>query len=154
MKRLLLSLLVLIFMAGAGNAVQTYTEIIDETLSISNPVAEADGYIADSDKVTFFMTINNNRTTAAVTAGVTVAYSVDGVNWHDISWLDVAGGVTPQTSETTTAAEQVYVGWIDNRLIGKYIRLRIKSGELESNYDSRFTADDNAAVTVTIVENK
>ena len=154
MRKIALVVMGLFLMVSAACAVQTYQEIIDETLSITNPIVEADAYIADSDRVTFFVTLNNNRTTAAVTAGVTVAYSVDGVNWHDISWMDVAGGVTPQTSETTTAAELTYVGWIDNRLIGKFIRIRINSVELDANYDSRFVAADNAAVTVTIVEDK
>lgn len=154
MKRIALAVLAFIFFVSPLHAAQTYTEIIDETLSTSNPVAEADAYIADSERVTFFMTLNNNRTTAAVTAGVTLAYSLDGVNWQDISWLDVAGGATPQTSETTTLKKQTYVGWIDNRLIGKYVRIRVNATELALNYGSMYTADDNATLTVTIVEDK
>lgn len=154
MKKLFIALLAVVLMCGAACASQVRNEIIDETLSITNPVAEADLYVAESGRVAFFATIDNNRTTASVTATVTAAYSIDGTNWTDISWMDVAGGVTPQTSESTTSAEQTYVGWVDNRLIGKFIRIRVNATELGLNYGSRFVAADNATISVTIVQEK
>jgi hypothetical protein len=153
-KKLLFALVMLGIMVNPVFGAQTTREIIDDTLSITDSVAEADLYVADSDRITFFATLNNNRTTAAVTATVTVAMSVDGTNWQHISWYDVAGGGTPQTSEVTTAAETTYIGWIDPILIAPYIRIRVNATELGLNYKSRFTSADNATLTVTIVEDK
>ena len=105
MKKLVIGLLVM-FLAGSAYGAQTRNEIIDETLSITTSAYEAEIYISDSRRVSFFTTIDNNRTTARVTATVTAAISLDGTNWQDISWFDTAGGVTAVTSQTTTAAEQ------------------------------------------------
>ena len=152
MKKLLCVLLVM-FMAGSVFAAQTRNEIIDETLSITTSAYEAEIYISDSRRVSFFTTIDNARTTARVTATVTAAISLDGTNWQDISWMDTAGGVTPQTTETTTAAEQTYVGWMDDRLIGKFLRIRVNSTELGLN-TAGLVAGDNAAISVTVVQDK
>ena len=154
MRKFLAVCAAVVFLAAPAFGMQVQKEIIDETLSITNAVGEADINIADSKRVSFFVNLDNNRTTAAVTAVVTAAYSLNGTNWTDISWMDVAGGVTPQTSETTASAEQVYVGWMDNRNIAKYLRIRVYSVELDKNYDSRFVAADNAALTVTVVQDK
>jgi opacity protein-like surface antigen len=154
MRKVLAVVVAMVLMASVAFGAQVQKEIIDETLSISNAAGEADINISDSKRVSFFATIDNNRTTAAVTAVVTAAYSLNGTDWTDISWMDVAGGVTPQTSETTASAEQTYVGWLDNRGIAKYLRIRVYSVELDKNYDSRFTSADNATLSVTVVQDK
>ena len=154
MRKIFLVMALLGLMVSPVFSAQTTREIIDDTLSITNPVEEADIYVGDSDRITFFTTINNNRTTAAVTATVTVAMSVDGTNWQDISCYDVAGGGTPQTSEITVSAEQTYIGWIDPIMIAPYMRIRINATELGLNYGSRFTSADNATVSITVVEDK
>lgn len=153
MKRVIFGLLALVLLASPVFAAQTQTEIVDETLSTSNTIAEGDCNVEDSERITFFATIDNNRTTAAVTAKVTAAVSIDGVNWQDISWMDVAGGVTPQTTETTANAVQTYVGWLDNRIQAKYLRIRVYADDLETS-PSRYIAADNATITVTVVEDK
>ena len=153
MKKLLLAFVAVMVMASSAYAAQVTKEIIDEELNTSNSVAEADLNIADAKRVSFFVNIDNNRTTASVTAKVTAAYSLNGTDWTDISWLDVAGGVTPQTTETTTAKKQQYIGWIDNRLIGKYIRVRVHADELTAT-PAHYTAADHADLSVTIVEDK
>jgi hypothetical protein len=134
-------------------AAQTSTEIIDSTLSTSNLDDYATVNIEDAKRVTFFVTIDNNRTTACVTATVTAAISLDGTNWQDISWLDVAGGATPQTSEVTTAADGTYVGWMDNRLVGKYLRIRVNATNMTS-YPAAYGTGETMGLTVTVVEDK
>ena len=154
MKRVILGALVLMMLSGQAFASQTQTTAIDKTMSTANTTAEGDVFIADAKRVSVFTTIVNNRTTAAVTLTVTMAYSVDGLNWQDISWMDVAGGVTPQTTESTTLARETYIGWIDNRLVGKYLRIRVDATELGLNANGMYTSADNAALTVTVVEDK
>jgi len=154
MKRVILGALVLMMLSGQAFASQTQTTAIDKTMSTANTTAEGDVFIADAKRVSVFTTIVNNRTTAAVTLTVTMAYSVDGLNWQDISWMDVAGGVTPQTTESTTLARETYIGWVDNRLVGKYLRIRVDATELGLNANGMYTSADNAALTVTVVEDK
>lgn len=151
MKKCILALLALMFLVSPCFGLQTERKIIDTTISESNPAIEADLNIADSKRVAFFTTLVCNRTTASVTATITVAVSVDGVNWQDISWMDVAGGATPQTTETTTLTKQTYVGWLDNRIQAEYIRIRVQSSDM---YLYSVTSGDSATVTVTVVEDK
>lgn len=126
-------------------ALSEITTLIDaDTLSgVADTVAE-DWYIADAKRVTFFVTYDQDGTTVAVTSNVTVAVSVDGVNWQDVSWYDVGGGVTPQTSEELTA-DATYVGWFDKAINAPYIRIRATStGETGMSAD----------ITVTLVVDK
>jgi hypothetical protein len=154
MKKLVLALLAVVLMSGVSFASQVENEIVAETLSTSNPVGEADLNIADSKRVSFFVNLNNNRTTAAVTATITAAISLNGTDWTDISWMDTDGGVTPQTTEDTTLKKQQYVGWLDNRNQAKYIRIRVNSKELGLNWNSMYTSADNATLSVTVVQDK
>jgi len=153
MKRVILGALVLMMLSGQAFASQTQTTAIDKTMSTANTTAEGDVFIADAKRLSVFTTIVNNRTTAAVTLTVTMAYSVDGLNWQDISWMDVAGGVTPQTTESTTLARETYIGWVDNRLVGKYLRIRVSADDIISS-PKNYVPADNATLTVTVVEDK
>jgi hypothetical protein len=153
MKKLVLVLLAVVLMGSVSYGAQDINEIIDDNLNTGNAVVEADMNIEGSRTVTFFATINNNRTTASVTAKVTAAVSLNGTDWQDISWMDTAGGVTPQTTETTASAKQTYVGWMDNRLSAKYIRLRINADELTAT-PSHYVAADNADINVSVVQEK
>lgn len=132
-------------LAGHCYAGQTEFVMINaETLTGVADRIEADRYIGDADRVTFFVTYDQDGETVGVTSTVTVAVSIDGVNWQDISWFDVAGGVTPQTSETLTT-DGTYVGWLDNRIAATYIRIAVKSSG---------ALGENADVTVTLIEKK
>ena len=150
MRKALVVVMVML-MASVCFANQVQKEIIDETLSETNTVAEADLNIADAKRVSFFATIDCNRTTASVTATVTAAYSLNGTDWTDISWMDVAGGATPQTTETTTLKKQTYVGWIHPTLIAKYIRIRANATNM-TTYST--TTGDSATLSVTVVQDK
>lgn len=154
MRKLVLMVLALVLLASPVFAAQTERVLVDDvTLSKTNTNEEEQMSIQDAKKVTFFVTIDNNRTTAAVTAVVTVAVSVDGTNWTDISWFDVAGGATPQTSETTTGVGQTYVGWLDDRLEAEYLSIKVKSTNMADNPNAYGTGD-TADITVTVVEEK
>lgn len=161
MRKALIVLTAMVMMASVCFAVQVQKEIIDETLSTSNTEAEADLNIADSKRVSFFMTLDNNRTTASVTATVTAAVSLNGTDWTDISWFDVAGGATPVTSEITTpnttsstsTKKQNYIGWLDNRNQAKYLRIRVVPTQIVAD-STKFMAADNAELTVTVIRDK
>ena len=153
MKKLVLVLLAVVLMCGVAHASQVRNEIIDETLSKSSAVSEADLGIESAKRVSFFVNLDNSATTAAVTATVTAAMSLNGTDWTDISWMDVAGGVTPQTTETTTLENQTYVGWIHPTLIARYIRIRVKAVNLY-DYPGAYGATTTADLNVTIVQDK
>ena len=139
-------LLVLVLFACSAYAGQDIVTMIDaETLTGGSDTVAADRYIGDADRVTFFVTYDQDGTTVAVTASVTVAISVDGINWQDISWFDVAGGVTPVTSEIL-GADATYTGWLDKAITAPYIRIRVTT----SGPDDSVTAD----ATVTLVVDK
>lgn len=141
-------LVLVVLLVGPSDPVYALSDITtmidEETLSGTADTVAADRYIADAKRVTFFITYDRDGTTAAVTTTVTVAVSVDGVNWHDISWYDVAGGVTPQTSEEFTI-DTTYAGWFDNALNAPYIRVRATSAG-----ETGMSAD----ITVTLVADK
>jgi len=145
MKKLIFVLALLALLAGQAYAGQTEVVMIDdERLTGTTDRVEADRGIGDAKRVTFFVTWDQDGTTVGVTGTVTVAISVDGINWHDISWFDVTGGVTPVTSEVLTT-DTTYAGWFDTRITAKYIRIAVKeTGAI----------GENADVTVTLVEDK
>lgn len=147
MKKLLIAGLALMFMVGVAGASQVQTDIIDTDLTNTSPAVEGDLYVGSADKVTFFVTYDSARTTAAVTMSVTAAASIDGVNWTDISWFDVAGGGIPQTSETI-GTDSTYVGWFFNSLTTPQIRIRATL----PNY--AVYGPETSGIVVTVVEKK
>jgi hypothetical protein len=148
-RKIFIALVLLGLMVSPAFSAQTsWTMIDDETLAYSNYAEEADRNIEDAQRITFFVTYDSSRTTAAVTAVVTAAMSVDGTNWQDISWFDVAGGGTPQTSETLST-DTTYIGWVDPIMIAPYMRIRVTL----PNY-LKYGPTDTADVTVTLVETK
>ena len=161
MGKVIAVVVAMVMMASVCFANQVQKEIINETLSTSNTEAEADLNIADSKRISFFMNLDNNRNTASVTATITAAVSLNGTDWTDISWFDVAGGVTPVTSEITTpnttsstsTETQNYIGWFDNRIQAKYLRIRVVPTQIVAD-STKFMAADNAELTVTVTQDK
>ena len=147
-----LCLAVALLLAVPCYAGQVQKEIINTTLTKAAPAVEADYGLGDAEKVSFFMTIDNSATTAAITASVTVAASVDGINWTDISWFDVAGGGIPQELETTTGAEQTYVGWRFSSFPTPQIRIRVNATNMSDNPSAY--ASETATISVTVVEDR
>ena len=84
-KKLIMVMVLLVLLAGYVYAGQTEVVMInDETLTGVADRTEADRYIGDAERVTFFVTYDQDGTTVGVTSTVTVAVSVDGTNWQDI----------------------------------------------------------------------
>ena len=145
MRKLFLILALTALLAGQAYAgMTTRTMIDDETLTGVSDRVEADWWIGDTDRVSFFVTYDQDGTTVGVTSTDTAAVSLDGINWKDIYWYDVAGGLSPQTSEQLTV-DTTYVGWLDPILIAPYIRIAVKSSG---------AVGENADVTVTLVSDK
>ena len=149
MKKLIGVLLILGMMALPAFGRQVETVVIDDVnfASASGTSSERDVFIGDSDKVSFFVTYDQTGTTVAVTANVTAALSVDGINWEDISWFDVAGGVTPQTSEDMTS-DNTYFGYFNDAITAPHLRIR-----------ATYTGEEchtgmGADITITVVEKK
>jgi len=145
MKKLVICLLALVFIANLSFANQLQTEVIEtETLTGVSDTTSGDIYVGDSKRVTFFITYDQDGTTVGITTTITVAISADGTNWHDVSWFDVAGGATAQTSEELTD-DATYAGWLDTKITAPHIRIRATSTG---------AIGENADITVTVVEDK
>lgn len=143
-----LAVFIVMLMAVPCYAANVNKEIIDTTLNTTTPFTAENLYIGDAEKVSFFVTYDSSRATAAVTANVTMAASIDGINWTDISWFDVAGGGIPQTSETLSL-DGTYVGWMFYSLPAQQIRIRANMVN-----SAVYGPGETAGITVTIVENK
>ncbi len=149
-----LVVLMLVLLVGPVFAAQTEKVIIDgETINRASPTVEAYTNISDADKVTFFVTYTSSSTTKGITASVTARASVDGIHWQDISWYDVAGGVTPQTSEALDT-NQTYIGTLPYDGTAKYLKIGLNITESGSNEIYGLTDSQTATVTVTVVEKK
>ena len=151
MKRIWLVVLAAALLVSPVFAAQTQDKITDETLTTSSTVLWDDIDIQNAKRVSFFVTNDttiNGTTALGVTLSVTASISMDGINWKDISWFDVAGTTTPVTSEVLTI-DTNYVGWMDNRLIGRYLRIGIKM-----TAPTEYGPSDSGAVTVTVTQDK
>ena len=154
MNKALLAVLMVFLLVTPSYAAQTQKTIVDEvTISKASPLAEGNTNISEAEKVTFFVTYTSSSPTEGVTANVTASISYDGIHWQDISWFDVAGGVTPQTSETLTT-NQTYVGWFDKALTAPRIRIGINMSEANAPAAVGYGAEMTATVTVKIIEKK
>jgi len=155
MNKILIALM-LVLLTNPLYAAQTQKTIINDTvITKASPVAQGDIYIGDADKVAFFITYDSNRTTAAITANVTAAISIDGVNWQDISWFDVAGGVTPVTSEDlnfSNPSDGNYIGMLEYGVTAPYLKIYMKVNNLTDA--SILGPVEAATVTVTVIEKK
>ena len=141
MRKFLAVLVVLACLAVPAYAVQTDKTVIDaEAFTSTVDFIEADVNISESKRVTFFTNWDRTPTTACATATVTAAMSVDGSHWEDISWIDVAGGLTPQTSEVL-GADGIYIGYIDPIVIAPYIRIGVWFAGDETTSSGTITVD-------------
>lgn len=149
MKRLVLVLLAVVLMCGVSHAAQVVETIIDDvTLAKGSATDNGTAQIVGADKVAFFVTYDSSRTTAAVTATVQAAISYDGTNWATANWFDVAGGATPQSSETLST-DTTYVGWLDKGLAGQQLKITVTLDNA-----AVYGAGDTADVSVNVVEKK
>lgn len=153
MNKVCLIVLLMALMASPVFAAQTQRTIVNGvTINRATPETEGTINVSDAEKIAFFVTYNSSSTTTGVTATVTASASVDGVNWQDISWFDVAGGVTPQTSEALDTNGTSYIGWFDKALTAPYIRIGLDI--TEAGDATIYGPVETATITVTVVEKK
>jgi len=123
MKKLLLVLMMLAVLASPCFAVEK--QLTSETLSSSSEdTGWLQTYVGEADKVTFFITRAGDSSTEAVTIEVTLQASADGTNWEDITWYDIVGGTTAQTSETITK-DGTYIMRVDSDYLMPHLRLKV-----------------------------
>jgi hypothetical protein len=148
LKKCVIVLALLALLAGQVYAGQIVKELANETLSSSNTdTGWIESNLADSKRVSFFVTMDSSSTTTAVTTQVTAQVSADGTNWTDIKWSDLAGGTTAQVTETISG-DGTYLMWLDSNIPMPYVRIKVLT-EKASAWPA-----DSAAITVNLVEEK
>ena len=148
MKKVIIAVALLALLAGHVYASQRVSELVNETLSKTNTnTGWVERNIADSKRVSFFVTMDSSSTTTAVTTQVTAQVSADGTNWADIKWSDLAGGTTAQVTETLSK-DGTYLMWFDSTVPMPYVRIKVLT-EKASAWPA-----DSAAITVNLVEEK
>lgn len=155
MKKVLVLMAMVMLLSGVCYATQTQRDIMDEvSITKTATAAEADVYVGDAKRVSFFVVNSSNLTTEGATCSVTAAISKDGITWQDIDWSDVAGGSTKQTSETLGVAGKgygTYYAWFDNAMTMPILRFRVV---MDSTAASGLGAADYNKITITVVEEK
>jgi hypothetical protein len=141
MKKLFLALLMCLFAfnAHAGNVAQV--EIMDTDFNAVTTADYSDEMpISGYRSVAFFVVYDETEVGNAISAAITCDVSYDGTNWlTGMSFYDIAGGATAQTSETISS-DGWYVFWVNNLACVPYIRIKTTL----TNTD----ADDLATVKV------
>ena len=139
MHKKILTVLVLMFMltltAQASQINKTListTQLDDDPTSITGTIN-----VQDYDKVGFWVSYDETQVGLAISLAVTITVSYDGTNFVSGSFMDVAGGTTPQTSETLSS-DGWYFFWLDADWPYKYVLVTLTA----TNTD----ADDLASV--------
>lgn len=162
MKRILVAVLGIMLMSGVCYASQTQKTLIDGVqLGLSTTATEAEMYVGDAKRVSFFVVNDSTKATEGVTCTVTAAVSIDGEKWQDLNWSDVAGGSTKQTSEALHGAEVaslggfagdgVYYAWFDEDMTMPLIRFRVT---LDSTAAGQIGVAEYNKITITVIEDK
>lgn len=106
-----------------GNPTSTATVVNAVTLDDS-PTSTTSTGVASGDKsrITFFVTYDETEV-GGVSGTFTIQGSYDNSTYVNISFMDVAGGATPQTSEAFTADTALYVAWLPEGVCYPYTRV-------------------------------
>ena len=109
---------------------------IDTTLNDDPTSASSSAvYIADWTNPTMYVSYTEPAIATAASVTFSVDFSVDGTNWVDARWFDLAGGTTLQTSEVF-ASDANYIAWLNKSANYPFIRV-LATG---SNTDATNTA--------------
>lgn len=126
MKKVFLMVIIAMFMLTCvGNASEinktliTTTQLDDDPTSIDGTI-NVQGY----DKVGFWVSYDETEVGGGLSVAVTITVSYDGTNFVSGSFLDVAGGTTPQTSETLST-DSWYFFWLDAGWPYKYVKVTL-----------------------------
>jgi len=162
MKRILITFLILVLLSstayGAAMKKKTIADEVELSATTEN-TGWLQNYVANADRVAYFVNIDTSATTVPVTADVTIQASADGTDWADISWLDLAGGpATYQINESLTAVadtdEMNYIMWLDTSIAMPHLRFKVVVDAGNWDEDANVGNDDTIDVTITIVEDK
>lgn len=123
----------LAFASPINQTVITTTQLDDDPTSVTSSAFN----IQDFKKVGFWVSYDETQVGNAISLAVTITVSYDGTNYVAGSFMDVAGGATPQTSETISS-DGWYFFWLDDGWPFKYIKVVLTA----TNTD----ADDLASV--------
>ena len=158
MKKIIAVVLAMMLMSGVCYATQTQRTIMDEeSLTRLNTAEEADIYVGDAKRVSFFVVNDSSLTTEGATCSVTVAVSIDGDKWQDINWYDILGTTTKQTSENlgnyngNGIGDGVYYGWFDTNMTMPMLRFRVT---MDSTAATQIGSAAYNNVTITVIEDK
>lgn len=144
MKKIFLTLLLILSFIGLAYASPINKTIIDTTQLDDDPtlIASSVYNIQDYTKVGFWVSYDETQVGNSISLAVTLTVSYDGTNFVSGSFMDVAGGTTPQTSETISS-DGWYFFWLDSGWPYKYIKVTLTA----TNTD----ADDIASVAAYMV---
>ncbi len=98
--------------------------IVDRTITLSAEVEDSGIITKDFKRMSFFVDFAELGTSDGMEATISFEASRDNVNYVEIPFFDVAGGVTPQTSERITA-DSTSLMWIDRDLAFPFLKVEI-----------------------------
>ena len=122
MKKLLVVLIGLAI--GLNCYADVNNKIVDRTLTLSAEVEDTGINSTGFKRTAFFVDYAELGNSDAIEATISFEASRDNVNYAEIPFFDVAGGVTPQTSERITA-DSTSLMWLDRDLNFPYLKVEI-----------------------------
>lgn len=139
MKKLLFAILGIMLAASICSAasdnqtVIATTQLDDDPTSVTSSAINVQQY----NRVGFWVSYDETQVGNSISLAVTITVSYDGTNYVAGSFMDVAGGATPQTSETISS-DGWYVFWLPDDYPYRYLKVVLTA----TNTD----ADDIASV--------
>ena len=143
MKKVIFVLLVCLLLTSQAFAGEINKTLIDTTILDDSPTS-ATGIVnvQDYKKVGFWVSYDETQVGASISLTVAITVSYDGTNYVAGSFMDVAGGATPQTSETISS-DGWYFFWLDANWPYKYVTVTLTGNNTDT--------DDLASVACYIV---
>ncbi len=110
------------------------TNIMDTTFNAVTTSDYSDTVtVAGYDKIAFYAVYDETQVGNSISAAVTLDVSYDGTNWlTGMSFLDIAGGETYQTSETISS-DSWYVLWLTRDPSIPYIRVKVAATNTDAD---------------------
>ena len=126
MFKKILTVLVVVFMLSLTASAGSINETLISTTQLDDDPTSATGAInvQDYEKVGFWVSYDETEVGGGLSVAVTITVSYDGTNYVSGSFLDVAGGTTPQTSETLSS-DSWYFFWFDAGWPFKYVTVTL-----------------------------
>lgn len=125
MKKLLMAMLICLFAVSVHAANVKQVEVMDTDFDNVTTADYSDEMPVSGYQATaFFVVYDETEVGNAISAAITLEVSYDGTNWlTGMSFYDIAGGATAQTSETISA-DGWYVFWLNPTVSAPYVRVK------------------------------